>query len=143
MLVWIIFIGLFFVAGFFRPLWLNYVGELMKRVMKYLYPSSSFAKYGRLKPETPQIKRLKRGGKKIGESPNNITIESLVPTPPSTGGSDVPSPSLRSLPSIVSILKASGPERKSLMDKRRSRLRKGNQSNENSSPNLMVSPSIV
>ena len=137
MFVWLVLIGLFFLAGFFKPLWLNYVGELMKRGMKVLYPSSSFAKYGRLKPETPQINRLKRGKQHFRTTPTEIVVETLMPTP-STGGSDVPSPSLRSLPSIVSILKASGTERKSLMDKRRSRLRKGNTACENVSPNVMV-----
>ena len=59
-------------------------------------------------------------------SPDTIIIEQ----PPSSISSiksqesDVPSPSLHSLPSIVSVLQAKGSERLNLLDTRRRRLRK-------------------
>ena len=60
-------------------------------------------------------------------SPDTIIIEE----PPSSissiisNESDVPSPSLKSLPSIVSVLQAKGTDRLNLLEARRRRLRKG------------------
>ena len=60
-------------------------------------------------------------------SPDTIIIED----PPSSissvisNESDVPSPSLKSLPSIVSVLQAKGTDRLNLLEARRRRLRKG------------------
>jgi hypothetical protein len=118
----------------FPSQWLKGVDHI-KRAFHIFFPSQ-YAAFVR-KPETPHISRKSSNRSGLQEStPDMLEANNMC----DSGGS-VPSPSLRNMPSIMSVLQATGAERATLLEKRKSHLRKSSKpttSNENESPNVGV-----
>ena len=128
------------VKVFFPSLWLKGVDNV-KRGFHTFFPSQ-YAAFVR-KPETPHISRKLNNRRGLQESTPDI----LEANNTCDSGGSVPSPSLRNMPSIMSVLQATGAERATLLEKRKSHLRKSSKStkstkptkpNENESPNVGV-----
>ncbi len=145
MIIYFVIVALFFIVGIYRPIWFSKHIPILRQRLYDAYKNSfivletkkalSKNGYNKVKGTPVNFSRSKSNDESeqityaYGEgciSPDTIIIEqppSSISSIKSTD-SDVPSPSLHSLPSIVAVLQAKGKERLNLLDARRRRLRK-------------------